>query len=153
MNSRTLILAVVVAIAPGAAIGESVYRWTDENGVTHFGDRQPTGKRAESVNIRTGGSSNRSAAQTPQDQVEELEGRQQDEAERRRLEAVEAARQKQQSANCEAAQTNLRILNANSRIRVEEDGEQRYLTPDEIIEKRKSFEQIAADNCTQEPSE
>ncbi|MDC0663016.1 DUF4124 domain-containing protein [Marinobacter sp. SS21] len=153
MNSRSLLLAVVVAIAPGAVIGESVYKWTDEDGITHFGDRQPTGTRAETVNIRTGGSTSRVESQNPQDQVEELEGRQQDAAERRRLEAVEEARQKQRIANCEAAQSNLRILNSTSRIRVDEDGEQRYLAPDEIIEKRKSFEQIAQENCGPESGE
>ncbi len=153
MNSRSLLLAVVIAIAPGSAISESVYKWTDEDGITHFGDRQPAGTRAETVNIRTGGSANRVAGQSPQDQVEELEGRQQDAAERQRLEVVEEARQKQRSANCEAAQSNLRILASTSRIRVEEDGEQRYLTPDEIIEKRKSFEQIAQENCGPEPGE
>lgn len=149
MNSRTLILAVVVAIAPGAAIGESVYRWTDENGVTHFGDRQPTGKRAESVNIRTGSGGSRPsvATQSPQDQLEQIEGRQQSEAEQARLSAVEEARQKQRQANCETARTNLNILSSYGRVQVEENGEKRYLSPEEIAEQKASFQAIADDNC------
>ncbi|SFM60203.1 DUF4124 domain-containing protein [Marinobacter zhejiangensis] len=151
MKSRSLILALAVTLAPGFAVGESVYKWTDENGVTHFGDRQPVGARAESVNVRTGRGSNPQAGEpSPQESVEALEGRQQDEAERQRVAAVEEARQKQRAANCEAANTNLRILNSTSRIRVEEDGEARYLTPAEIEEKRNSFQQIADESCSPE---
>lgn len=154
MKSRSLIFALAVALAPGLAVSESVYKWTDENGVTHFGDRQPVGAHAESVNVRTGSrSSQQSDAPSPQDQANELHNRQLDEAERARIAAVEEARQKQRAANCEAAQTNLRILNSTSRIRVEENGEERYLSPEEIAEKRTSFEQIANDNCGPEAAQ
>ncbi|MDX1598590.1 MAG: DUF4124 domain-containing protein [Marinobacter sp.] len=147
MNKRILTLAIILAAAPLAASGASVYKWTDENGVTHFGDRQPTGQQAEQVNVRSGTSSGGQKGQSPQEQLEELEARQADEAEKREESAVEEARRKQREANCETARSNLRILDRNSRIRVEEDGEQRYLSPEEIDEQRQKFQEIADENC------
>ncbi|CAN0602463.1 unnamed protein product, partial [Ectocarpus sp. 12 AP-2014] len=44
-------------------------------------------------------------------------------------------------------------LERNSRIRVEENGEQRYLSPEEIQEQRQKFEDIASENCGAESSE
>lgn len=146
MNKRILTLAFILAAAPLAASAASVYKWTDENGVTHFGDRQPTGQQAEQVSVRSGTSSG-SQGQSPQEQLEELEARQADEAEKREESAVEEARRKQREANCSTAQSNLRILDRNSRIRIEEDGEQRYLSPKEIEEQRQKFKEIADENC------
>lgn len=65
---------------------------------------------------------------------------------------MEEARRKQREANCETARSNLSILQRNSRIRVEEEGEQRYLSEEEIAEQRVKFEEIAEENCG-EPAE
>lgn len=151
MNRKILTLAVLLVAAPAMSSAASVYKWTDENGVTHFGDRQPTGQQAESVSIRTGKRSE-SSRPSPQEQVEALESQEAEKAERQQENAVEKARRKQREANCETARSNLSILKRNSRIRVEEDGEQRYLSPEEIDEQREKFEEIAEENCGQ-PSE
>lgn len=147
MNKRILTLAIILAVAPLAATGASVYKWTDENGVTHFGDRQPTGKQSERVSVRTGKSSAGQQRQSPQEQLEELEAREADEAGKREESAVEEARRKQREANCSTARSNLNLLDRNSRIRIEEDGEQRYLSPEEIEEQREKFQEIADENC------
>jgi hypothetical protein len=42
----------VVSAAPVQA--ESVYKWTDKDGVTHYGDRQPQGQESESVDVVSG---------------------------------------------------------------------------------------------------
>src|SRR5690554_3869271 len=57
MNRKILMLAAIMAAAPVFAAGASVYKWTDDSGITHFGDRQPNGASAEIVNVRTGKSS------------------------------------------------------------------------------------------------
>ena len=61
--------------------------------------------------------------------------------------AVEEARRKQREANCATARSNLDVIDRNARIRIEENGEQRYLSPEEIAEKRAEFERIAEENC------
>lgn len=151
MNRKIITLAVLLVAAPAMSSAASVYKWTDEEGVTHFGDRQPTGRPSESVSIRTGKRSE-DGRKSPQEQVEALENQEAEEAERKEETAVEEARRKQREANCETARSNLSILQRNSRIRVEEEGEQRYLSEDEIEEQRVKFEEIAKENCG-EPSE
>lgn len=150
MNSRTLFFAMAIALAPGMATAGSVYKWTDDEGVTHFGDRQPPGRQAESVNIRTGSSSGGQQRNSPQERLEQLQGQQAEQAEQKKLSAAEEARQKQRKANCETAQQNLNILKTYSRVRVEEDGEQRYLSPEEIEERRQQFQEVADENCGEE---
>ena len=148
MNRKSLTLTLWLAGLPGLAMSASVYKWTDENGVTHFGDRQPVGSKAEQVNVRSGTSSAASDNRpTPQEQLENVEERQAAAEEQRKETAAEEARRKQREANCATARSNLEIIASNARIRVEEDGEQRYLSPEEIAEKRAEFEEIAAENC------
>ncbi|SFN45508.1 DUF4124 domain-containing protein [Marinobacter pelagius] len=148
MNRKILMLTLLMALVPGIAHSGSVYKWTDENGVTHFGDRQPTGSKAEQVSVRSGkGSTNASNRTSPQEQVQameqEAEKRELTERERAEMEAI----RKQREANCATAQSNLRIIDSNARIQVEEDGERRYLSPEEIAEQRMRFEEIAEENC------
>lgn len=151
MNRKTLTLTLLMALTPGMAMSASVFKWTDENGVTHFGDRQPTGANSETVNVRSGTSSSAAASRpSPQQQLGELQEQQEKEAQREKETAVEAARRKQREANCETARTNLDVIKDNARIRIKEDGEMRYLTPEEIIEQRKKLEEIAAENCEPE---
>lgn len=148
MIAKTLTLTLLLAALPGLALSASVYKWTDENGVTHFGDRQPTGAKVERVNVRSGTSSDASGNRaSPQERLENMEEQQASEAEQRRETAAEEARRKQREANCATARSNLEVIASNARIRVEENGEQRYLTPEEIAEKREQFEEIAAENC------
>ncbi|MBD3639474.1 MAG: DUF4124 domain-containing protein [Marinobacter sp.] len=145
MNRKILMLTLLMALVPGIAHSASVYKWTDENGVTHFGDRQPTGSKAEQVSVRSGKGS--SSSTSPQEQVQameqEAEKRQLTERERAEMEAI----RKQREANCATAQSNLKIIDSNARIQVEEDGERRYLSAEEIAEQRMKFEKIAEENC------
>lgn len=50
----TLILAVLAlgAVALGPCFAQSVYKWTDADGVVHFGDRQPVDEDSERVEIQ-----------------------------------------------------------------------------------------------------
>lgn len=147
MNRKILALAACIIAAPGIAAAQSVYKWTDENGVTHFGDRQPTGKQSESVSIRTGQKSGSTGMVSPQEKVEQLDRSEAETAEARKLTAAEEAREKQRAANCQTAKSNLALISSGSRIKVQENGEERFLDEQEIAEKRKQFEEIAELNC------
>jgi uncharacterized membrane protein len=151
MNRKTLTLILLLAVVPGAAMGTSVYKWTDESGVIHFGDRQPTGAKAERVDVRSGTSTDASGNRhSPQERLRNIQEQQADEAAQRQETAAEEARRKQREANCATARSNLDVIDRNARIRVEENGEQRYLSPEEIAEKRAEFERIARENCAPE---
>ncbi|MDP4548999.1 MAG: DUF4124 domain-containing protein [Marinobacter sp.] len=148
MNRKILMFSILMAATPGLAADSSVYKWTDDNGVTHFGDRQPTGKKAEQVNVRSGTSRTAGSERaSPQERLSQLEEQQQSAAERKKETAVEEANRKQREANCETAKANLKVISSNARIRVEENGEMRYLSPEEIEQQRQQFEDIAEENC------
>ncbi|QSP96136.1 DUF4124 domain-containing protein [Marinobacter salinisoli] len=148
MNKKILTLATLLAIAPGISMSASVYKWTDENGVTHFGDRQPTGKSAERLNVRAGvPASAASKKASPQERLTEMEKEKEKESLTARERAEMEAREKQRVANCETARTNLKVIDSNARVHVEEDGERRYLSPEEIAEQRQKFQQVANENC------
>lgn len=147
MNAKTLLVAAAIALAPSLSSGASVYKWTDDEGVTHFGDRQPVGRESESVRVRSGTSTKVGQSESPQAQVEALDKREQEGAEQAKLTAQEEAERKQREANCETARNNLSIINSNARIKVAENGEQRFLSPEEIEEQRQRFQEIVDANC------
>ncbi|TGN38437.1 DUF4124 domain-containing protein [Marinobacter confluentis] len=152
MNRKILALAVCIMVIPASASAQSVYKWTDENGIVHFGDRAPSGTESESVSIRTGkrAGSGDSDSASPQQRVQQMDEQAAQSAEREQLSAAEEARQKQRAANCQTARSNLSLIRSGSRIRVEENGEERYLTEEEKAEKREQFEEIAELNCNEE---
>ncbi|MFC4260078.1 DUF4124 domain-containing protein [Marinobacter lacisalsi] len=147
MIQRLILLALIALTLPALASAESVYRWTDENGVVHFGDREPMGRSSERVSVKTGKPSGDGERQSAQEQIEALEQNQAEQKRRENETAVEEARRKQREARCQTAQANLEAINSNARIRVTEDGEQRYLSPEEIAEKKQEFEQIVEESC------
>ncbi|WP_166259130.1 DUF4124 domain-containing protein [Marinobacter salicampi] len=147
MSIKILVMATVVILAPALASSASVYKWTDDEGVTHFGDRQPTGRETESVKLRSGTSSKLKQPPSAQEQLESLTASQQEGQQREAETAQEEARRKQRTANCETARSNLNVLDSNARIKVEENGEQRYLGPEEIAEQSVRFQEIADANC------
>ncbi len=79
-----------------------------------------------------------------------MEEQEAENAQNQQVSAAEAARQKQRTANCQTARTNLSLIRTGSRIKIEENGEQRFLTPEEIAQKRAQFEEIAELNCNAE---
>jgi hypothetical protein len=146
MKIKAVTLATLLALTPALGIAQSVYKWTDENGVTHFGDRQPAGKQSERVSIKTGRPSGDSR-QSPRERLDEMEEQQRQARQRADESAAERARRKQREAACETARSNLKIIERNSRIRVEENGEQRFLSPEEISQKKQEFRTMVDENC------
>ena len=154
MNRKILMLTLLMAAVPGISHGGSVYKWTDENGVTHFGDQQPNGRKSEQVNVRVGTGSAKPADQaTPQEKMKDLEDKQKTRTLTQKEKAQEEARRKQREANCATARSNLDIIDSKARIRVEENGESRYLSPEEIAQQRQKYEEITAENCGPEKAQ
>lgn len=141
----TLVVATLGYIVSGYA-ADDYYKWVDENGVTHYSARKPHGIESESVSVLTGQS--RAQAQS-NDQAGSTaagsgsgnnngggEGADQDPAANKDPE------------RCRIAQENLRIMNENARIREKtDDGSFRYLSPEEIAERKKTSQQIANETC------
>lgn len=147
MTIQLKTMALLLAMVPAMANATVVYKWTDADGVTHFGDRQPTGTQAEQISVRSGQSNLVNSNSSAQQQLNELEQRQRAASEESRAFDAAATRQAQRKTNCDAAQQNLEIINNNSRIRITENGEQRFLTPDEVSQQKQTYEDIVEQNC------
>ena len=148
MTRFLLVAAAIALLSPALGSADSVYRWTDENGVVHFGDREPVGRAADRVSVKTGTATSSEERKSPQEQLKALEENQAERERQQKETAVEEARRKQQAVRCDAARANLQAINSNARIRVvDADGEQRYLTPEEIEAKRAEFETIVGESC------
>lgn len=50
----TVFIAITIALVPHTTAATEVYRWVDENGVVHFGDRAPDQGNAEKVSVQPG---------------------------------------------------------------------------------------------------
>ena len=63
--AQTILMLLIVAfaiLATDAIAEDEIYRWVDENGVVHFGDRPPANAEADQVSIQTSKISNTAPA-------------------------------------------------------------------------------------------
>lgn len=120
-----------------------VYKWTDEKGNTHYSDMKPNNTSSEKLSIQT--KPNTTPRTPPQASAAELSQRKA-QALKEKSEQLKASTEKREmDAKCETIRNNLKTMEANSRIKVNEDGETRFLTQEEIASKKQKYiEQIEA---------
>lgn len=148
LKMLTIVLTAATLASPVSA-GE-VYKWVDSEGVVHYSDQKPSDRNASRMGIST--TSSRPPASEPssqlQQQVERLEENQELEAIRARQKNEEEEARKARQERCEAARRNLQQIETTTRLRVEgEDGELRFLTPEEILEQKKQAETAIQESC------
>lgn len=135
-----------------------VYKWVDADGSIHYSDIKPNDKNATRIKTQTGQSSNTSDAETepnesdasssnPQARAQALDEQmktQQDVADRQ----AEMDKAKvEQDEKCATIRENLKKMEENSRIRIDDNGQVRYLSAEEIIEKKKNFQKMLDESC------
>ncbi len=149
-----LFLCLALSMAAGYTLAADViYRWVDESGVVHFGDRPPAGVEATIVDARHPPASQPAPEPDQQDPVEEAAEPTLSYAEQRRQERAERRRefneqQRQNEAECERMRRQLEWVEPSPRVLVnDEDGNPRRLTDQEredLINEARSF---IAENC------
>jgi type IV secretory pathway VirB10-like protein len=151
-GKRISLLALMILLSPIAQ--SEVYKWTDENGKVHFGDRPPVEQEAEQVAVPTGPTGPTTEEGEAASAAEASVSRQ--EATQRLLEQYETERdakkqaaakkreeQAKRKANCAQAKDNLRNYQEHARLYVlDENGERRYYTSEE---REKSLARAKAD--------
>lgn len=50
-NLLTAVLVLAAGLASVSVLANEIYRWTDENGVVHFGDRPPEGQQTQAIHV------------------------------------------------------------------------------------------------------
>lgn len=147
--SRSLIsfLSMMVLCCATLQAGE-VYRWVDEQGNVHYSETPPAGQEAEQTGIRTGPRGDPPPQpQPPEEAAPESPEQSERPATEERAQPDPEATAEMRRHNCEQAREALETLDAYNRVRVEEDGELRYLTPEEMEEQRERFREMEEENC------
>ncbi len=125
-----------------SAMASQIYKWVDEQGVTHFGAQPPQGQDATSINTATPQPRAPAPAPTATPASDDAEQKAIDDQVKDQVAKQEAERKKY----CESARTNLAQLENNPRVRIEGDnGELRRIGEDErqqrITELKKSIDE------------
>jgi len=150
-----LILSILVLLANKGYCQQEYYIWVDENGVTNYAERAPAGYRPTHVTSNPRfGYNERPQMQSPEQNVKETgasvdlipKAIDPDEAIAEQKAKYKTKLTNEHKQNCELGKQNLARLETFARIRVlAENGEYRYLSPEEITErKRDSRETIIA---------
>lgn len=137
---QLLVLSAIMLTLPVSA---EIYRWTDDAGNTHFGSNPPTGMNAEPV---TTGRTNTVETSSEQSAEKDAE-KEAKSADQQSKQKPDPKRKEIRQQNCEAAREALTTLDQNARVQVMEDGERRYLSPEEKAAERERFETIRDENC------
>lgn len=149
-----LFLIVTIALGASTAAQAEVYKWVDSEGVTHYSQQPPEAGTAKEIPVPRPAAAPadepQPATETPaaKDRASELT----DEIRARRAEEdrqqVEADLQRAKA--CEKMRANLETLQTRARVRVEEDGGNRVLTPEEQAQRIIDLEKQIQDNCSQD---
>ena len=116
-----LLLMVSTSLSAG-----SIQKWVDENGDVHYGDAPPLSTKTENVRVQ-------SAPSNPGKALPRLNDNNEQQAT-----GGGAMSEEQSMIQCENARADLIVIDNNSRVKLQEaDGSSRFLTPEEIQERRK----------------
>lgn len=160
MKAAAILLAGLMALSvlPGVmpeASAQTVYKWVDADGITHFSTRPPRGVPAEATPVRlqrslqsTEDSADDSSAPSPE-LLAATELRKQ-QTEEQAAEDAEVARQnaEMQAAACEKAKARVETYtNARRLYKPLENGEREYLTDDELDAERAKAQREVKELC------
>ena len=147
MKRTTLATMTALVFAASVGAGE-VHRWVDDQGNVHYSENPPPDAESQQMDVRTGrqmpqASPEDVAAPEEEEDAQAAAGTEEATEERPDADAVAEARQR----NCETAREALETLDQHDRVQVEEDGERRFLSPDEVEDQRTRYEELKAENC------
>ncbi|WP_417515278.1 DUF4124 domain-containing protein [Marinobacter sp.] len=145
MKGLTIIFLLLAA--PFTHAG--AYRWVDENGQTHFGDRPPANAVTDEVRLKVPPPSSDAAATERKQRVNEfLQQSEKERAAREENQARQEARAAKLEAHCEALQARLKYLKSVSGIyRLNKDGERVFVNDEENERIRKEFRARVQSEC------
>lgn len=142
-------LMISLLVLATSIVQAGAYRWVDENGQTHFGDRPPVNATADQVRIKTAKPTVDSAASQRKQRVSDfLEQSQKERAEREKAEAKQEARAAKLKVRCDALRARMKYLESVSGIyRLNNEGERVFVDDEENERIRKEFQVRVQNEC------
>lgn len=147
-----LALTLLLGATASQAQPDKYYKWVDDKGGVHYSARPPRDRPAQVIKTEREDSpaptppstpAKPGSKPTPAVPTTEPEAPAPANAANARVLAAEAA------TNCEIARKNLNVLNTRARVRIKDDqtGEFRFLTPEEHAQWLQDSEAGVRDNC------
>jgi len=152
MKAAVLLAGILSLGVMSNTCAESVYKWIDGEGVTHFSAQRPVGIESERISISSQ-PTNRQATQARANTSAEKNAEAATRRKQNNEQAAEnktLAKQNQQTRveNCAKAQARLETYSTSRRLYRElEDGERDYLTDDELDKARAEAQQLVNEWC------
>jgi len=147
----TVFIATAALMATDATAKDEIYRWVDENGVVHFGDRTEGRADVEQIDIRNGNRS--SSAPASADTNQQQEPQQPSYAQQRRDERAEirkkaAEEEKDLAKGCAHHRQLVAQLEPSTRVMVTyEDGKVVRMDDNERLKSLTESKAYIAENC------
>jgi hypothetical protein len=143
--------AVLAMTVGGGAMASEIYKWTDEGGNVHYGDRPSDTHNEELMAMSYRRTDSNALQQRVQGQAEAMTARQEakdaaaEEAKAAEAKANEAA---QNQKKCESYRARLKTFVESRRLyRQDENGERVYLDEQQTQDARQRVEELIAEHC------
>ncbi|MDF0752640.1 DUF4124 domain-containing protein [Marinobacter sp. 71-i] len=144
---KGLLILLCLLITPITQAG--TYRWVDENGQTHFGDRPPVNTASDEVTLKSAAPSSDAAARERKQRMNEfLEQTERERTERNEAKARQEAQAAKHEARCQALRARLKYLKSVSGIyRLNSEGERVFVDDEENERIRQEFRARVQSEC------
>lgn len=151
LKRLTICALVAAAVASGPTLANEIYKWTDEQGNVHYGDRPTGDPNEERVHI-TYKRTDRKVVQAQVDARRDYTATRQEAAAARAEERATAedqrAEEEARQQKCQEYRAKLETMVTARRLyREDENGERVYLGDQEIDEARQRAEELVAEYC------
>lgn len=148
----SILLVCLMLASTTTEAREKIYRWVDENGVTHYGEKPPKKEvEVDEMKTRRDYSSDAKAARQALDEKRKSRVQSDTAATKTKNEDIERLieeRKKKIEEGCQTAKKNLNVLSTHGRVKeAAEDGTPRYLSEEEHAERIRKTSQYLNDNC------
>jgi len=152
MRAALLLAGILSLGVMSNTSAESIYKWIDSEGVTHFSAQRPVGIEYERISINsqpTNRQATQARANTSAEKNAQVATRRKQNIEQSAEDKAQAKQDQQTRVeNCAKAQARLETYNTSHRLyRALEDGERDYLTDDELDKARADAQQLVNDWC------
>lgn len=141
---------LAIFLIPSGVCAEGIYRWVDEQGQVHYGDRPPAGVQVEVV-LPTFPPGSGEAQRQLQDYVRTLEVQEAEQAKETERQNTSQALQAARRADCEASRERRERLEKPRQLEHQPDGSARRLTEEERQARITDTEKRIADVCARKP--
>lgn len=159
MRIAPLLSGLALTLAALTAQADGIYKWTDENGVTHFGSQPPQKEEVEVVKkpksermkqwqAQQQALKAEKAAEEPTSEERSTAAAPQAPQEPKQEQALTKAQQAVRAQRCRMAQGNLQELTTHNRVReLGPDGKMRVLGEEERQQRIRQSRQTIESNC------